>query len=173
MLLKLHGEKATYEEIESQLPVTRSGSSITDMRAYLRAQGLNATILKATPETLLRCPLPLIAHHEEEKATTGHYVIVLATDSERVDFLDGTTAIDTTQAMTEFRKNWSGYVLVIEERPWWHRLFPVAFILGGVSVCLALWSWTPSGAHRHLGTWFGLSPRPQPGGLCPAEGGLT
>jgi ABC-type bacteriocin/lantibiotic exporter with double-glycine peptidase domain len=92
-----------------------------------------------TPEALQNAALPLIAHCEEEKTVTGHYVVVTATNGEQVEFIDGTTAILQTQAMAQFRKSWSGYVLAIDSRPRWNALSPLAVAFGAASLLLVFW----------------------------------
>jgi hypothetical protein len=149
ILLRLYERPVRYEELEARLPVGQGGSNLTALRDCAAAYGLRTRVVKATPETLARSPLPAIAHCDEER-TTGHYVVVLGiTGQDNVHIIDGTTAVVSTQSLSDFRKIWSGYLLVADKRPWWGALFPVALGLGIVSGCLAVWDWS---RRRHAGT---------------------
>jgi ABC-type bacteriocin/lantibiotic exporter with double-glycine peptidase domain len=138
IFLSILGKRLDYQELEHYLPVDQSGSSLADMRRCTEPFGVRTTVLKLTPEDLPNCPVPAILHCEEEKAVTGHYVILLAATSDEVEYVDGTTAIIDVMPMSEFRKNWSGFVLVPEERPWWSPLLPATAVLGILSLSLGV-----------------------------------
>jgi hypothetical protein len=140
MFLRLWHQSVAYEDLEARLPVGEHGTSLTEMRDCAAACGLRTKVIKATPETLGRYPLPAIAHCDEEK-TTGHYVILVAMNEDTVHVIDGTTAVVGYPSLSEFRKTWSGYLLVNDNRPWWAPLIPVAISLSTISACLALWHW--------------------------------
>jgi len=138
--LRLHGKQVDYRELESRLPVGEDGSTLADMKACARAFGLHAEVVKATPEALTRCRLPVIAHCEQERSRSGHYIVVMSVTPAGVQFIDGTTTAISTLTTSEFKQLWTGYLLVFENRLWWSLLFPGAAILGLCSIGLATWA---------------------------------
>jgi hypothetical protein len=147
--MKMLGKRVLYDEIGRSLTVTDDGSSSAELRDCSRRFGVEASIYQAGPQSLLRAPLPLIAHWEEERGT-GHYVVVIASNADGVQFVDGTTAAIRVLPWPEFEKRWSGYVLVFQERPWWWPLVPVAAALGLAAGALSFLSWRRS--HRLAAT---------------------
>jgi len=80
---------------------------------------MDARVVKAAPETLKQCPLPAIAHCEEEKAVTGHYVVLISVGPLNVEVIDGTTGRLLLVPKVKFCKDWTGYLLISESpRPW-------------------------------------------------------
>lgn len=142
LMFKLAGRPVDYSEIEARLPVTDAGSNLADVRRCAESLGLRCKIVKASPESLPRLPLPAIAHMEEERAVTGHYVLVVATSTESIESIDGTSAAMTVSSMGDFRKRWTGHLLVIDQPPLWRAMLPIPIILGLVSILVALWMQT-------------------------------
>jgi hypothetical protein len=141
MLARLHGKKVNYAGIEDRLPVREKGTSLAEMRDCASEIGLPCRVFKTTPDVLNRCALPVIAHWEEQRGITGHYVLVVAVKDGWVEYIDGTTAITDVLPMTEFRKRWSGYLLVPQEgKGWLWWVYLAAAVLGPLSLGLALWS---------------------------------
>lgn len=139
IMLRLHGREIHYEDLEARLPVGPKGCSLQELRNGATHFGLKTRIVKLTPEDLRQCRLPIIAHFEEEKEITGHYVVLAVVSPSGVEFIDGTSGIISTLPTHQFALNWSGYALVAEERPLWHLLFPLAFLLGVGAICLAIY----------------------------------
>jgi hypothetical protein len=132
LLMRLNHKAVSYEGLEQGVPVSTEGTSLADMHHYTRSLGLTTRIVKTTPEKLGRYALPAIAHMEEELGNTGHYVIVTGLGPDGVELIDGTTAILMTRPMSEFRKRWTGYVLVVDTPSRWGWAFPATAALGGV-----------------------------------------
>jgi ABC-type bacteriocin/lantibiotic exporter with double-glycine peptidase domain len=140
MIMRLKDRPVSYRRIEEQLPFDPAGNSLTELRDCLRSFGLSTSIVQARPGLLEVCALPAIAHWEEEKATTGHYVIITGIAKDRVEYIDGTTAGISILSMSEFRKRWSGYLLLTEiPRNSWRFLFYLAVVLGGASIGWGVW----------------------------------
>jgi hypothetical protein len=139
LLLRLRGKPVTYPEVEAVLPVTANGTNLADVRRCAEGLGLRCRVIKTTPEALYRCPLPAIAHTEEQKATTGHYVVITAVGLDGIEAIDGTSAAINLTPMGSFRKAWTGYLLVTEdEAPLWRKLSPAAIASGGLALALAV-----------------------------------
>jgi hypothetical protein len=118
-MFRLNRMDVKYERVYDKLPVAASGSSLKDMRRCAASLGLNTRVVKATPETLKECPLPAIAHTEEEKAVAGHYVVLISVGPQDVELIDGTTGRVLLFPKVRFCKDWTGYLLISESpRPW-------------------------------------------------------
>jgi Peptidase C39 family len=135
--LHVWGRQVSYRELEDRLPVGRAGSSLKELRDCARLFGADTKVLRLTPEALRACPLPVIAHCEEEKGVTGHYVVVVGISGDnQVEYIDGTTAVTDVLPMSEFRKKWTGHVLCCASDAWWNRLLPAAAFLAAVGLSL-------------------------------------
>src|SRR5690349_15112735 len=73
---RLNDINVSYTDVDRQHPTGDRGNTLAEVRDAAKALGLEAVVLQATPESLSRCPLPCIAHLEEERGATGHYVVV-------------------------------------------------------------------------------------------------
>jgi predicted double-glycine peptidase len=139
IVLRFHGKQVNYGDVERQLPVQAAGSSLADLRHCAIFFGLDANILHGTPEALKSCPLPAIAHCEEAKNVTGHYVVIMAMTRDAVQYIDGSTGTIALMPLSEFCQKWTGYVMTFQKRPWWHWLYPAVAALGATWIGLSLW----------------------------------
>jgi Peptidase C39 family len=159
LLMRLNHKAVSYEGLERGVPVSTEGTSLADLHRYTRSLGLATRIVKTTPEKLGRYALPAIAHQEEELGNTGHYVIITGLGPDRVELIDGTSAILMTQPMSEFRKRWTGYLLVVDTPSRWGWAFPATATLGGVVTVVGVFFRTRRMAR-------GVTPRPLMGELA-------
>lgn len=136
MMLRLNAKDADYTAVEKQTPVGESGTTLLELQRGAERFGLSLVAGKGTPEDLATCPLPAIAHFEEELGKTGHYVVVTECHPDSICFIDGTTAMRHEVTIPEFQRRWTGYLLVprqIEPYPiapatlWWF-LVPVGLV---------------------------------------------
>jgi hypothetical protein len=135
--LKLLGRRVDYASVLERVPIGEKGARLTDMRDCAASFGVEAQVVKATPASLAACPLPAIAHCEEEHQTTGHYVVVVGLTPDEVEYIDGTTGNSTTAPMAEFSKRWTGHLLLLQAPPRWRPLFWTAVGLGAAITALA------------------------------------
>jgi TRAP-type C4-dicarboxylate transport system permease small subunit len=137
IILRLYNRAVTYRDVEERLPVGSQGSSLVQLRDCAASFGLYARVVKGSPDSLNRCRLPALAHCDEEKET-GHYVVILSVGNDEVELIDGTTAMVQTLTASEFRKRWSGHLILFEQRQaWWSYLsIPVGLALLGLGLFL-------------------------------------
>jgi hypothetical protein len=135
IFLRLHDVDASYSQIAQELPLTKEGSSLINLRDYAARCGIAARVIRSSPELLSVQNLPVIAHLEESTSTSGHYIIVTGATSNVVEYIDGTTATIDTMPMSSFAKFWTGYLL-ISNRPTSQldRFRPLLLMLSGVFV---------------------------------------
>lgn len=112
ILLRLHGRDPDYAAVERRTPVGEDGTSLLELQRGAESFGLPLTGVRAKPQDLATCPLPAIAHFEEELGTTGHYVVVTEFHPGSVCIIDGTTAMRQEMALPEFQRRWTGYLLL-------------------------------------------------------------
>lgn len=123
IVLRMHGRPVDYRQLEQDIPISERGSSLVHLRDSANRYGLNALIVRETPNELPHYDLPVIAHWEEEKESTGHYVVVTAATDTWVEYIDGGTAMINVMPMNEFSKRWTGYAVVFQRRTSWHAVF--------------------------------------------------
>jgi ABC-type bacteriocin/lantibiotic exporter with double-glycine peptidase domain len=136
--LRLNDVDANYERVMQRLPINERGTTLREMRDGLASFGLDAQVVRATPDSLQHCPLPVIAHFEEQKEAGGHYRVIIQVRPDGVLAIDGTSANTGWIDIKEFREHWTGYLLIMERRPWWRPLIPVAVVLGLAPLVLGL-----------------------------------
>jgi ABC-type bacteriocin/lantibiotic exporter with double-glycine peptidase domain len=123
-LLRLLGAQVSYQEMEAELPVGPAGSTLKDMREVACRHGVAARVVRATPEQLWRCELPVIAHLEKnstddfDNQSRGHFVVLVQADSQFVRYIDGTSGFVKTTSADEFVRQWSGLLLVPAPSAW-------------------------------------------------------
>jgi hypothetical protein len=138
VLLRMNHKPARYQEVEAALPVTPEGTNIADVRRCAASFGLSTKVIKASPEALGDCPLPAIGHIEEERGSTGHFVVITAVGPQGVELIDGTTALLSDLSLSDFRKRWSGYLLVVDGGRRWRWVFPALAVAGAVTIALGV-----------------------------------
>ena len=117
-----------------------TGTNLLELRQGAAEFGLNTRVIKATPETLASCPLPAIGHWEEQVGVSGHYVVIVSTKEDWVEYIDGTTAIRDYLPMNEFKTRWTGHLLVVQDSAlWWRWLYVSASLLALIPLGTALW----------------------------------
>lgn len=135
--LKLLGRRVDYASVLERVPVGDKGARLTDLRDCAASFGVEAQVVRATPASLAACPLPAIAHCEEERQITGHYVVVVGLTPDGVEYIDGTNGNSCTAPMAEFSKKWTGHLLLLQAPPRWRPLFWTAVGLGAAITALA------------------------------------
>jgi len=136
LAMKMHGADVRYQEVLEGLNVQPEGTSLVDLRDFVTKHGLKGEIVRTTLSSLPNLDLPVIAHWEQEKNTTGHYVVIIAASGNGVEFIDGTSACLRAVPLAEFGKPWTGYVLLVKENNWLSlpRLMAFAAIVGSLSI---------------------------------------
>jgi len=119
LLLRYHDQAVVYRALEADL-VRDDLASLADLKRATSSRGLATQVLRADRRGLEALSKPLVAHLDKVSPrgeTSGHFVLVLKTDSEDgVDCIDGTTAEPQTIPWSDFSRDWSGHVLAIATR---------------------------------------------------------
>jgi hypothetical protein len=116
ILLGAHNIETDYNCLSEEVLVEDKGSSLTDLRLAAKRHGLAATLGKTGPEGLTGLPKPVVAHWDlanQPGDNPGHFVLVLKTTAESVEFMDGTSGTIGALEWREFQRRWSGYVLYV------------------------------------------------------------
>jgi hypothetical protein len=117
MLLRAYDLPVSADEVLGQANLAEQGLSLIEVRNALRHRGLESDIRRCTYEQLVnQCRLPLIAlvypMPELVDHSSGHYVLVLAGDSDGVNLIDGTSGEKLYLARNSFGRIWLGHVVV-------------------------------------------------------------
>jgi hypothetical protein len=143
--LRLHGAQVSHRQMEDELPVGQAGSTLKDMREVACRHGVTARVVRATPEQLWRCELPVIAHLEKESTddfdnqARGHFVVLVQADRRVVSYIDGTTGFVETKEADQFLRQWSGLLLARAPATWPGAYFAGAAAAVGIGGLLAGW----------------------------------
>ena len=142
LLMKMNRKTVHYQDIERLIPVTENGANLADIRRCATSLGLATEVVKATPEYLARCCLPAIVHMEPEdtSGTMGHFVVLTVVGPDKVELIDGTTAIVDVIPRDKFNKQWSGFLLITGTPDGGPSqiLYAGAALLGALSLGLAI-----------------------------------
>jgi ABC-type bacteriocin/lantibiotic exporter with double-glycine peptidase domain len=128
----------TYDEIQDGLAVGAGGTSLADIRLFLEKNGLDCIVIKTDPAHIGDQRLPLIAHWEEEKDRSGHYVVVTAVGKDWVEYIDGTTAAISVLTLADFSKRWTGYAMIVAPRAMLWTWIGALCVLDALAMFVAL-----------------------------------
>lgn len=146
LFLRLHGVSLTPDEAHEDLPMGKDGATMLDLKAYCQSHGIDARVVRVAPNDLAYMRMPVIAHMEDTGADgIGHYVLVTGvTGGGFIDGMDGTTLSRVRFPPDEFRRSYTGHLLVEGARPftwalWVERgLAAACFVLASVLVWLVV-----------------------------------
>ena len=116
VLLGANNIESDYNRLSEEVLVENKVTSLTDLRLAAKRHGLAAALGKTGPEGLAGLPKPVLAHWDLANKPgdyPGHFVLVLKTTAESVEFMDGTSGEIRGVEWREFQKRWSGYVLYV------------------------------------------------------------
>jgi hypothetical protein len=115
MLLKLQGRPVTFQQVAQELGSDNKLTSLIELREAAARLGLPTRIRRCTLEDLDRCTLPCIAHarsgYVQRQNSSGHYLVVLKADRERIQVVDGTSGEVYRVPRSKLAGIWTGYVL--------------------------------------------------------------
>jgi len=138
VLLKLIAPDAPeYVVIRRELPSTQATTSILEMKCVLAQHGVEAEIVRASPQTLASYVLPVIAHFQRDRDWPGHFVVLLAADDRVMRVVDGSTGMISDIPRAQFLNLWSG-ALLVPLRTMSSLVPGVCFTLGGVLLAVLL-----------------------------------
>ncbi len=151
VFLGCHGCPAEYPDLLAQLSQSDgTGVSLLKLRDVARAAGLETQVHKCRPNDLPSLPLPTLAYLDSPGGEAygpgvfaGGFVLILGTIGQSFQVFRGADASLVLVSKDNFRRDWSGYVLVCTSD---RDSACVSFILGAVAVAL-------------YGAWRGFSKR--------------
>jgi hypothetical protein len=142
-MLRLHGWRGAYQEVEERIPVGTDGSAIGDVASGICDLGLAVRCVAVPPEKLIELPLPAIAFLELP-GKWRHFVVVSAIDDFNVRILDPATMQAASMRRDQYNQLNAGYFVIV--RRWQssarYLAAVVVFFLavvGGVSFLRTRW----------------------------------
>jgi len=145
VMLGVYQLPVDYARLTSEVITSEPGTSLTTLKTVARRYGLSAELGKTDPEGLTRLPKPFIAHLDlaiQQGEIPGHFVLVLKTTSDEVEFMDGTSGAIRGTSWREFQRHWSGHVMYVSHR---ERFFStgsvVLLIVAGVFAGVVVVDW--------------------------------
>lgn len=144
----------TYDEVVLQVPITDSGSQLSDMANALRHFGLHVNVSKLSPSELENATLPVIVHtyvtdsSADVLVESGHFLVLIEKNEDKYVAFDPSKSNSglITISKGEFIRAWSGFVLSEANSP--SRIKTgLVFILLAVNAWFFPW--------RLIKRWFG------------------
>ncbi len=140
MLIRLSGGEVDFSSILNQLEQRLKGNSLLELRDAAEQLGYSAVIEKDPNLQLDTNRLPAIAFMKAGETasmkTTGHFVVLLSTDSNRITYLDGTTAKLQQVDPSWFKARAPGYLLRLTSH---EKLVTIETATLTIVVLLSLW----------------------------------
>lgn len=133
VLLRLAGRRVSYSQVQDVITLHENGVSIDELENASRELGLALVSLRAGSIEDLECyHSPFIAHLSGNRE--GHFLVVLRIDEKKqlVTVADAISCEIQQFSVSEFCKQWSGFVLVQETQYRWDRIrrvFRMVFVV--------------------------------------------
>lgn len=112
--LQLEKNDVKYDDVLEALRPGESGTSVKQLRDFLRTYDSQLSVFRSSPSKLEQLPLPAIVFLEpsgSQEQAIGHFNVLVSVDADKVVYLDGTTGAIWDASRAEFGKTWSGVVI--------------------------------------------------------------
>lgn len=139
LFLKLQSHNVDFQGVRNSLTVTSEGCSLYDLKLAANSLGSDAEVVRCTPNELTALRSPTILHLRNPTSggtKTGHFVLLLSSDSDGLHVIDGTTGLEETWEIQSIQdRNWSGYALMAGRGSWALNIVAAfSVLLGCISV---------------------------------------
>ena len=116
LLSRLLDKDVRHDHLRQLLAPARERTSFWCLVDVARRVGLHAQLVKCRPEDLREVELPAIAFMENERGAGGKYVLLFGSPAQTADdvyrVVEGGTLFMRDCTIDDFRRHWSGYLLV-------------------------------------------------------------
>lgn len=118
IFLRMWDINIAYDSWVNTLQINPDGTSLLELQQWARNAGLRTSVVRCHPDRLKKVRLPAIAHLESDSEGTfdgglaGHYIVLLSYGTDKIQYIDGTTARIGTMNVGEFQRLWTGYALI-------------------------------------------------------------
>lgn len=141
IMLGVYKIDVDYELLSGELLPGDEFTSLTKLKESATRHGLEVGMGRSDPAGLQELTKPVLAHWEAASASgnqteaPGHYVLVLKTTPDGVEYMDGTTGVIREVSWREFQRRWSGYLIWSSgPTPGWSFGWCSIAILGGMAI---------------------------------------
>lgn len=110
--LKIHGHELPASGFMESENGDGLPQNVAEIVAVANSKGYTLAARSISPEDLKTLPLPAIVHMDGDDTSSGFLNVLLQVDAQRVIYMDGATAIISTQNREAFLRAWSGVVIV-------------------------------------------------------------
>lgn len=144
LLLRSRGHELDYDRLADVVPIHVAGSSLDELRTAAESLGYRVQLGKGSPADLETTPLPVLVHLNGvlgEVGATGHYMLLTEyrVRESTVRLFDGASALVTEMSTDQFRRLWSGYVLLAEPPGSGVSALDLLLALTGAVATFAIW----------------------------------
>lgn len=124
-IARFHGRAASMARVRQYANTDRAGTSLLGLRQAAERLGYSAKGVRATPEALVRAPVPAIAHLRLVDGAQ-HYVVVERADERRVWIMDPAHGERRVDRRADFDPRWTGALLLLSPADRFEPLPPAA-----------------------------------------------
>jgi predicted double-glycine peptidase len=112
LFLRYYDINVSYEKLASVVQPSKSDTSLADLQDAAKSFGLQTEILRWGPADLSNFAHPAVVHVEDPTQGRGRFLLAYHRGGLNYEIVDGATVELTEISTDQFRRAWSGYVLV-------------------------------------------------------------
>jgi hypothetical protein len=162
LFLRCWGHGATHAQTEEALRKRGPHASFVDLRNVAHQFSLRSSVFQCPPGKLGQGALPAVVMMDFVPERGGAFALVVNYNGESWQLIDGATATVQDISDDEFRRRWSGFVLLAEVD---HSVFRQFSLIVGIGIFLVYVAWRFRGFKvgpfaRLLLCSLALAPRP-------------
>lgn len=130
------GCQVDYGTAKERLHRNGHAPSMADLQAVAGEFGLPMRAIGCRPDQIAALPMPAIVHMDSKGEGRGEFVLLLHVDQSRVLYLNGGLVTYADMSWDDFRRTWSGYVLIADSA----RMSDKRAIVAGIGLVALFYS---------------------------------
>ncbi|MEP6618120.1 MAG: peptidase domain-containing ABC transporter, partial [bacterium] len=107
-----HRQTVSIARLRQHAQTDQTGTSLLGLARAARHIGYSAKAVRATPESLVRAPMPAVAHVKLQSGAQ-HFIVLERADSAKVRLMDPNGGERKTEPRSTFDARWSGALLLL------------------------------------------------------------
>jgi ABC-type bacteriocin/lantibiotic exporter with double-glycine peptidase domain len=146
VLLRLNGISCDYSRVCSEVPIGLNGTSILDLKEGISKCGLDSLIVHCDYDYLMKLEFSVIGWIQSEyssEAGIGHLVVILSSDDQKVEYIDGTSGKLKKMKTEIFKRLWNGIVVVprhaLDQWSNFHSFQVLLLVFGLAVIAVSAW----------------------------------
>ena len=134
VFLDVYGKSQPYEHVVSSLAGSSNAQTLHSLQAASKKMGLATLVRQCAPAEIRPIHLPAIAHLDSVRSDHGRFVLLVGLTEKMCVLFEGSTFVYREIPIAEFRRRWSGHVLLAATHDRSHLPLVIAVIVGIMAV---------------------------------------